>query len=391
MNTSNYLVFLLKKHLNGESIVLDNGTDFVKLAKLAEFHNLSAVLYCILNNAENKEIIDKSVLNGLENDFFKCLYNFELQKEVKNDISQVLSHAKVRHIFFKGTQTAKYYPVPESRKMGDIDFLIDFDNAQSAKDALTENGYACKEYGGNVWTFAKNGVLAEMHLILIEKGEINESSYCFFKNAVNVGLYDGFSGTFDNEYHLAYLIAHIAHHFKFGGAGIRHILDIASYVKNSNLNFEKVYRYLEETELKTFSTVIFSICDKWFGTNLIIGEKPNTEKCENYILKSGTFGTDSQKAVSLTRRSVTEYNKKIGLAIRLKLLFPSYEKMVSLPYMGFLKNKKYLLLFAWFYRAFYILFKRKNNAFKSIANIGSKDTLKKADEENNFFEEIGLQ
>lgn len=108
-------------------------------------------------------------------------------------------------------------------------------------------------------------------------------------------------------------------------------------------------------------------------------------------MKSGTFGTDSQKAVSLTRRSVTEYNKKFGLAIRLKLLFPSYEKMVSLPYMGFLKNKKYLLLFAWFYRAFYILFKRKNNAFKSIANIGSKDTLKKADEENNFFEEIGLQ
>ena len=65
--------------------------------------------------------------------------------------------------------------------MGDIDFLIDFDNAQSAKDALTENGYACKEYGGNVWTFEKNGVLTEMHLILIEKGEINESSYCFLK------------------------------------------------------------------------------------------------------------------------------------------------------------------------------------------------------------------
>lgn len=116
---------------------------------------MSAVLYCILNNAGNKEIIGKSVLNGLENDFFKCLYNFELQKEIKNGISQVLSHAKVRHIFFKGTQTAKYYPVPESRKMGDIDFLIDFDNAQSAKDALTENGYACKEYCGNVWTFAK--------------------------------------------------------------------------------------------------------------------------------------------------------------------------------------------------------------------------------------------
>ena len=50
MNASNYLVFLLKKHLNGESVVLDNETDFVKLAKLAEFHNLSAVLYCILYN-----------------------------------------------------------------------------------------------------------------------------------------------------------------------------------------------------------------------------------------------------------------------------------------------------------------------------------------------------
>jgi hypothetical protein len=61
----------------------------------------------------------------------------------------------------------------------------------------------------------------------------DEEPFC---NAFDYAVFDGFEGTFDNNFHFAYLIAHTAHHFKFYGAGIKLILSWwqKSYLKNSH-------------------------------------------------------------------------------------------------------------------------------------------------------------
>lgn len=75
----------------------------------------------------------------------------------------------------------------------------------------------------------------EIHTKLIN--HYDEEPFC---NAFDYAVFDGFEGTFDNNFHFAYLIAHTAHHFKFYGAGIKLIVDLAIMLKNSNIDLVRV-------------------------------------------------------------------------------------------------------------------------------------------------------
>lgn len=56
-----------------------------------------------------------------------------------------------------------------------------------------------------------------------------------FNDAFENSVFDGCKGELNNDYHFAYLIAHIAHHFKFYGAGLKLILDLAVMLKKEIL------------------------------------------------------------------------------------------------------------------------------------------------------------
>ena len=119
--------------------------------------------------------------------------------------------------------------MPESRAMGDIDILIKECDRNKVKKLLTSNGFDCIKQNGPVYNYVKNNVLFEIHTKLIN--HYDEEPFC---NAFDYAVFDGFEGTFDNNFHFAYLIAHTAHHFKFYGAGIKLIVDQALSQKLCN-------------------------------------------------------------------------------------------------------------------------------------------------------------
>ena len=227
------LIDLCRHYLNGDKFIFDTDVNYKKLFLYAKGHNLLGVLHCALLNAKNKSDLPESFLNALENKFFDLIFLSNAQINMLEEVKTLFASAQCPYITFKGATLREYYPVPESRAMGDIDVLIKAEDRDKIKKLLISNGFDCVKENGPVYNYVKNGVLFEVHTKLISCYDTEP-----FCSAFDYAEFDGFDGKFNDSFHFAYLIAHMAHHFKFYGAGIKLILDLAVMLKASNIDIQ---------------------------------------------------------------------------------------------------------------------------------------------------------
>ena len=239
-----YLSQLCKAHINNEKVRLDESIDYEKLFSLSKAHNLSALIFCVINTSENKDAVPDESFKKFQSAFYDAVMRYDFQSDTINEISALLGENGIKHIFFKGAQIREYYPVPQSRVMGDIDLLLFEEDRDAVRVLLCSNGYALVNGNGPVYDYEKNGVKIEAHTRIIS-GKVGESNVEeVMADAAYHAEFDGFKGTLESSYHFAYLIAHLAHHFWFYGAGIRLILDLAVIQNSIEINYEKVFEKL---------------------------------------------------------------------------------------------------------------------------------------------------
>ena len=379
-----FLIQICSAYLNDSKINISEDINFNILFKLAKHHNLLGICHCVLNHSNNKNRIPQDFSDSVENKFFDSIYVYECQQACINEVKDILTASQIRHILFKGIVLRKLYPVPESRIMGDIDILIDRENRDKAKAALIGAGFQCTEQNGPVYNYRKNGVLLEVHTRIIS--EFGDNA---FADAFDNAVFDGMTGVLNDNYHTAYLIAHTAHHFKFYGAGIRHILDLAVIQKNKNIDINEVLNILEPPGLATFAGVIFSVCCEWFGVGTKFIE--DTQQTQQYLCKCGAFGSmQENKGAIVTRKEMETGGRVSAFRVKLRLAFPAYEKLKNINYIRFIDGRPWLTPYAWVYRFFYNLKNRKSFMTKTISEIDDKKTQELAEQELAYFEEIGL-
>ena len=384
-----YLIELSRAYLDEERISLKGDIDYKRLYSLAREHNLCGVLYCAVKNAESKDVIEKELFNRLENTFFDLVYTSNMQVQTLGEVKALLSQAQIRFVLFKGAVLRNLFPVAESRSMGDTDLLIDKENRNKVKELLTANGFICKSSNGPVWDYEKNGVLFEVHTSALNgkagSGDVKEH----FENAIERAVFNGYEGVFPDEYHFEYLIAHIAHHFCFYGAGIKLVLDLAAVLKKCNVNLDRVLLNLSECELSDFARVILSVCFKWYGVGRDFGI--STQKTEDFLACHGAFGNSNRSTAAVLERRAIEENASLGkISSKMRLLFPSYEKMKEIPYIKFIEDRPYLTPLAWAYRLFYNIKNRKDFMKTAVSELGSDNARAQAADEYDYFKEIGL-
>ena len=384
-----YLIELSRAYLDEKRISLKGDIDYKRLYSLAREHNLCGVLYCAVKNAESNDVIEKELFNRLENTFFDLVYTSNMQVQTLGEVKALLSQAQIRFVLFKGAVLRNLFPVAESRSMGDTDLLIDKENRNKVKELLTANGFICKSSNGPVWDYEKNGVLFEIHTSALNgkagSGDVKEH----FENAIERAVFNGYEGVFPDEYHFEYLIAHIAHHFCFYGAGIKLVLDLAAVLKKCNVNLDRVLLNLSECELSDFARVILSVCFKWYGVGRDFGI--STQKTEDFLACHGAFGNSNRSTAAVLERRAIEENASSGkISSKMRLLFPSYEKMKEIPYIKFIEDRPYLTPLAWAYRLFYNIKNRKDFMKTAVSELGSDNARAQAADEYDYFKEIGL-
>ena len=181
------------------------------------------------------------------------------------------------------------------------------------------------------------------------------------------------------EFHLVFLITHIAKHCSTGGAGIKMFLDLALMIQNEvNLNWNMIETCLREMGMWHFSSFVFSFLERYFDVDIPVSldsiSLDELEVFTDYVFEAGTFGQYKRDNGSIQLlKSNTSKSRTV-----IQRFFPSV-KTIEKRY-TYLAKYPFLLPVAWVHRGVLNIKKAKRFFQKNkqvlTADYGETERLK---------------
>lgn len=281
---------------------------------------------------------------------FQCQLLYE-----QSLLMELLKSQDIPVAILKGCAAAIYYPHPECRAMGDVDFLVREEDVQKAFLLMKENGYrevSEVNRSDHHYGLEKNGFSFELHYSPAGASKVQNSAYLkalFQKGMEHVEIQTM------NEYEIPVmpclqnglvLLLHVYNHL-VEGLGLRQIMDWMLFV-DKNLDDEmwtKEYQpVLRKTGLETLAITVTKLCQKWLGlrTDKITwcshADDLLCEELLEYLIEKGNFGHKEGGA----GKGATVFSRGWGIV----KIFKSAQKNGSI-YWKPLKKHPWLLPFAW--------------------------------------------
>ena len=251
--------------------------------------------YTILPNIDYSAVLDEAVAQSVfglvyppvrsaissdaaqqyEEQFFSYIM---MNTSVENDhaaVHELMTKHKIPYVTIKGCASAKYYPEPSLRCMGDIDFLVRKADFERTIKLVEEQGFVPIEEDdrSHHQALQKDSMLWEVHHTVSGVPEGLVGGICqkkfsdLIKSAV---IYHSDSGEFlipDDYHHGLVMLLHVVEHITTTGVGLRHICDWAVFVNSMNEDeFVKLFRNdLKEIGLWRFAKILTAFCTKYLG------------------------------------------------------------------------------------------------------------------------------
>ena len=252
-----------------------------------------------------------------------------------------LEEAGIWYAPLKGAILKDLYPRFGMREMADNDILFDETRAEDVRRIMVDLGFSVEEFDErNHDVYYKKPVTnMEMHRSLFHKEHQDLCAY--YANVKNRLIPDesrAFGRHFSDEDFYLYMIAHEYSHYRFGGTGLRSLLDTYVFLKNKRLDMAYIAREAEKIGISDFERK-----NRALALHLFDGAELTREEKEmlDYIFFSGTYGTKEN-------RINNEVAQKGKLAYFLCRLFPSVDYLSKLY--PFLKKAPFLYPLCWVMR-----------------------------------------
>ena len=314
-----------------------------------------------------KDLVPEKVYSAWKSAGISVLKNNLSVSSYQMQLVEILDKNNVDYCIIKGSSAADYYPNPEDRALGDIDFLIDSENKNEVEELLKENGYEMWDMPHPSHSvFNKGNAHLEMHFEVAGLPNNNSKDYIrtFLKPATKeiikkVNQFGAFNSP--NElYHGIIILLHMQHHMQKEGLGLRHLCDWACYVNktyNMPMFKEELLPFLKKIGLYKYAQVVTKICTQYLGIDKQDWvEEQSDELCDRLlidILNGGNFGY-KEKGRSHSAHMIAQKGEKdnglIGNAFRSihRIVLENYPivKKVWLfyPFIYIWKLVKYLFL-----------------------------------------------
>lgn len=396
-NNSKYFFALITAFLKETVPPKPINIDWEKIYYLSHIHFVSAAVYLSVQKIDKDEQPSQNILKRFKSDFFNTTLRYEEQEKAYEEITKKLNEEKIQHLFFKGTVLREYYPVKQMRTLGDIDFLLHEKDRNAVNEALLEIGYKNITNIGH-WQYVKGKLLIEAHDKLMYS-EINEKAdyISYFQNAWNNANAEENSYTYklNIEYHLIFVLTHIAKHFYGLGCGVRMILDIAVIINEFGdiLDYTYLWKELKKLKLDVFAKNIFELCAGCFEVYVpgseVEMDNETFEAISNYILEGGTFGFNNRNSTIHIIRKEYEKTDNHNLA-QFKAfwgkIFLNYKTIINLY--PILKKLPFLLPFAWIVRGFNCMVTRHKRTVNILKGLVSRSD--EAEKSYEVMKKIGL-
>ena len=302
----NLLLHLLRRGILGEKEPLD--ADAWKNADWSEI--------CKESIQQAVPVIAFDAAAGYKMQIPQCVYRYWLKisggtlqaneriLHAQEELVAWLDQAGYSYLILKGTSAAAYYPCPENRGFGDVDFLVNEDRVKAVGKLLKEKGCKKESVGGHHIAYVRpDGVHLELHFAVggIPYGERGEKVRAFLSDILeNAQTVKSARTTFvapSDRQHAMVLILHMLSHMLGEGMGLRHLCDWACFIQKTHDKAfweEQLLPLVKELGLYTYVATMTKTCALYLGSPLPVWAADADECVCLEVLKdlfvSGNFG-----------------------------------------------------------------------------------------------------
>ena len=383
-NTYRNLLKIIKSSLFDNLVVIEDDLDYKEILELSKKHQIIP----LVSNGLYKYYGNIAEIEEFRTYTYKLICHDQNQLYYLDKIEKCFESNNVDYMLLKGAALKKYYQSSEFRLMGDIDILIKEEQYIKIRELLLKIGLAeVKETDHELIWHSGSGVIIELHKRLIPS--YNDDYYIYYQDPWEKARQKNghcFSMSDEDEY--IYVFTHLTKHYRDGGIGLRHIIDICVLAqKNPSLDMQYIKGELTKLELDTFHQNILHTIKVWFDDEV-------TTELSDYIteriIESGSYGIkercDLANAARISARttSVSVAKKKTIFS----LVFMPYTNMkVKYP---LLKKMPILLPIMWIVRWVDSIIYKRNTIMRQLERV-SKIDVRIVDNYNKELEMVGLK
>ncbi len=388
-----YFIRIMKSYFTDERLEEMFDVDYQKINDYAKKHEIVTLVYAISKENNIRKLTDLLKPQFVSSVFYS-LNNISEFDHLKKD----LTAENIRYVPVKGIVLQKYYKNSVDRSMGDVDLLINMNDADRVISVFEKNGFQLKKNAQEELNFVKLDFLYELHSCLVHTTYTpdEELQQSFFNQFQNYIIFEPDELVLDINFHLLYLFFHLAKHMRIKGVGFRQFIDIAVLVHfhNDLFDWNWIEQKAKEIHLFDFILTVLAFCKRWFAIEIPFDVPSIDDDFYNYatgrIFEDGVFGFENEEnSNAAIERATNRYPFLISKFITIKnLIFPSYRNLIATTKYPGLKGKPFLLPLFWVKRG-YCALKNKNvniKLLKETVVVTSKSVKKR----NVYLKDWGL-
>lgn len=315
------LLAILKSVLNNEDLSDKEfeGIDWNEFFSIAEKHAVLSLLYDSLQIVKIPDTL-KEYLKTISIRTVQQSYRLAF---LTRELVEMFQQKDIFCVALKGVCASVGYPVPELRKSGDVDLLIEPEKINEAEKLLEARNFRKSEEqhaNHHVAYYSPEGIEVELHTMITEpfdNGAVNAfleklvsecRKHCLVKDVMGIHI-----KTLDDAYFAYQLLLHMLQHFLRAGFGLKLLCDWVTFW-NGEISHESKKEYLRlinASKLKGFSDVITSVCVRELGldgrkVSFMFGEEhmPSGKVTREFIreiLEAEEFGNSTNDRMVMMR------------------------------------------------------------------------------------------
>ena len=373
----NYLLHLLRAFINGTVPEKREDIDWNNLITLAGIHQVQGMVGYL--SMQYKLCSEPQMAMALKQECLRCFSLQTIRASQMERLIKLMNEEQINHLLFKGYLVKEYYPVPELRTYGDIDFVIQQKDREKSHQLMLKHGYTLKTDWEPVFSYYKDSEFYEIHTNVMEIDVSNKADYKGYFSRIweHVVKQDEYTWHFTPEFHFIYLLTHIAKHIHGAGAGIRMYMDIACFVKHfeDSIDWQYVKNELQNICLYDFACTVFTAVEEWFAVKAPMEFEPVPEEVveefTKFTLEAGIFGHVNRDVAVNKLKHEEDASQMTRVKSIVNRLFPDAQS-ISTRY-TYLQKRPWLLPVAWVHRLFKTSGEWKHHAYEA-QNIMSTDS-----------------
>ena len=318
------ILLILKSAITGEAYPLPEDFNLGDALPMIKKHHLDTLAY---RGASNCGLNKKSpVMIELVGRYAAWMSRSEAQVAAINRLCAAFEENGIDYMPLKGTNMKPRYPKPELRIMGDADILVRAEQYDSICPVMENLGYTAVKESDHEYIWNSDGLRLELHRRLIPS--YNLDYYAYYGDGWRLAkLRNGCRYAMTPEDEFIYLFTHFAKHYRDGGIGCRHVLDLWVYLRSfPNLDEAYIRTELRKLQLLEFHDNVRRLLNVWFEDG--VGDD-RTAMMTRFIFDSGSWGAAESHTLSQEvkrRRGITSFWDGKILSVWL-LLFPTADDM----------------------------------------------------------------